>query len=161
MLIWNRCYIQLRHFLFLPERGEFVPKLAAVSLHLTGGSLVELRVALLHGVHSVTEWEWVGCGLELGLCLPCLPWLHIAAVITISLSFIISARGRGSGAEEQQTVDSCLCWHSPYCESAETGCEVSWVQVRQLMSRLVFMTSCLCHLNGSSQCTHFPCFPIV
>ena len=55
------CYIQLRHFLFLPERGEFVPKLAAVSLHLTGGSLVELRVSL-HGVQSVTEGECVGVG---------------------------------------------------------------------------------------------------
>jgi len=31
------------------------------SLHLTGGSLVELRVSL-HGVHSVTEGECVGVG---------------------------------------------------------------------------------------------------
>ena len=67
MLIWNCCYEKRWHFLFLPERGEFVPKLAAVftpSSWKKGASLScewDYRRSSLHHGGGVGR-VWFGIG---------------------------------------------------------------------------------------------------
>ena len=69
MLIWNRCYIQLRHFLFLPERGEFAAVFTP-SIWQEGASFScecgYRRSSLRHG--GVGSREWFGIGPK--SCLP-------------------------------------------------------------------------------------------
>ena len=89
MFTKNICHKRFLEFIYIflnPERGEFVPKLAALFTPSIGKKEEPLSAESVttDRVHSITEGEWVGCGLELGLSVfTCCPWVSLPFSICV------------------------------------------------------------------------------